>query len=79
MTRLPIVNFTSMDKLLIYLGFNAVRQRGSHIFYRHSDGRVTTVPNPPGRDIARPLIRKILREINLSPEQYRNILENLLR
>jgi predicted RNA binding protein YcfA (HicA-like mRNA interferase family) len=77
MTRLPIVNFTTMDKLLIYLGFKAVRQRGSHVFYRHPDGRVTTAPNHPGRDIARPLTRKILREINLSPEQYRKILESL--
>jgi predicted RNA binding protein YcfA (HicA-like mRNA interferase family) len=70
MTRLPIVNFSTMEKVLLSLGFQAVRQKGSHIFYRHPDGRTTTVPNHPGRDIARPLIREILREIELTPEKF---------
>lgn len=26
------------------LDFRAIRQKGSHIFYEHSDGRTTTVP-----------------------------------
>ena len=45
MSRLSLVNFREMDKLLLYLGFVAVRQKGSHVFYRHADGRTTTVPN----------------------------------
>ncbi|MFH1737577.1 MAG: type II toxin-antitoxin system HicA family toxin [bacterium] len=36
---------------------------------RHPDGRTTTVPNHPGRDLARPLLREILCEIELTPEQ----------
>jgi predicted RNA binding protein YcfA (HicA-like mRNA interferase family) len=59
-----------MEKLLLRLGFVRVRQKGSHVFYRHPDGRTTTVPDHPGRDLARPLIREILREIELSPEQF---------
>lgn len=70
MTRLPIVGFRTMEKLLLRLGFVRVRQKGSHVFYRHPDGRTTTVPDHPGRDLARPLIREILREIELSPEQF---------
>ncbi|MBP7962729.1 MAG: type II toxin-antitoxin system HicA family toxin [Caldilineaceae bacterium] len=31
--------------MLRQLGFVAVRQRGSHVFYRHPDGRTTTVHN----------------------------------
>ncbi|OUL33209.1 hypothetical protein BV372_17105 [Nostoc sp. T09] len=77
MSRLPIVNFKTMEKVLLSLGFEAVRQKGSHVFYRHTDGRTTTVPNHPGRDIARPLIREILREIELTPEQFQAVLENL--
>ena len=75
MTRLPIVNFKTMEKMLFRLGFQAVRQKGSHVFYRHSDGRTATLPNHPGRDLARPLIREILREIELTPEQFRKELE----
>jgi predicted RNA binding protein YcfA (HicA-like mRNA interferase family) len=77
MTRLPIVDFKVMEKVLLYLGFQAVRQKGSHVSYRHTDGRTTTLPNHQGRDLARPLIREILREIELTPEQFSDILEKL--
>ncbi|MFH1485056.1 MAG: type II toxin-antitoxin system HicA family toxin [Chloroflexota bacterium] len=75
MTRLPIVDFRKMEEVLLSLGFQAVRKKGSHVFYRHSDGRTTSVPNHPGRDLARPLIREILREIELSPQAFREKLE----
>jgi predicted RNA binding protein YcfA (HicA-like mRNA interferase family) len=66
-----------MQAVLLHLGFAAVRQRGSHVFFRHPDGRTTTVPNHPGRDLARPLIREILREIELTPEQFREVLQQV--
>lgn len=75
MTRLPTVNFKTVERVLLRLGFQIVRQKGSHVFYRHPDGRTTTVPNHPGRDLARPLLREILREIELTPEQFREELE----
>jgi predicted RNA binding protein YcfA (HicA-like mRNA interferase family) len=75
MSRLPVVDFRTMEKVLIRLGFEPVRRRGSHVFYRHPDGRTTTVPNHPGRDLARPLVREILREIDLTPERFREALE----
>jgi predicted RNA binding protein YcfA (HicA-like mRNA interferase family) len=77
MSKLPMVNFKTMDKLLTRLGFAAVRQKGSHVFYRHADGRTTTLPNHGSRDIARPLMREILREISLSPEEFVNLLRDL--
>lgn len=70
MTRLPIVNAKTMEKVLLRQGFERVRQKGSHVFYRHADGRTTTIPHHPGRDLARPLIREILREIELSPDRF---------
>jgi predicted RNA binding protein YcfA (HicA-like mRNA interferase family) len=66
-----------MDKLLRNLGFRAVRQKGSHIFYRHADGRTTTLPNHPGRDLSRPLMREILREIDLEPQAFEDALKML--
>jgi len=33
------------------------------------NARTTTLPHHPGRDLARPLLREILREIDLTPEQ----------
>ncbi len=77
MTHLPLIKFKTLDKLLVRLGFEAVRQKGSHVFYRHPDGRTTTVPNHPGRDLARPLLREILREIELTPEEFEAELQRL--
>jgi predicted RNA binding protein YcfA (HicA-like mRNA interferase family) len=66
-----------MDRVLLRLGFEPVRQKGSHVFYRHSDGRTTTVPNHPGRDLSRPLVREILREIEVPQEQFLEALEQV--
>jgi predicted RNA binding protein YcfA (HicA-like mRNA interferase family) len=70
MTRLPIVKFKTMEKVLLNLGFIVARRKGAHVFYRHPDGRTTTLSNHPGRDLSRPLIREILREIEVTPEQF---------
>lgn len=70
MSRLPIVDAKTLERVLLSLGFQRVRQKGSHAFYRHPDGRTTTIPHHPGCDLARPLIREILREIKLSPDDY---------
>lgn len=77
MSRLRIIDARKMEKLLLKLGFQRVRQKGSHVFYRHQDGRTTSVPHHPGRDLARPLIKEILREIELSVEEYNEYLEKL--
>jgi predicted RNA binding protein YcfA (HicA-like mRNA interferase family) len=75
-SRLPIVNFKTMEKLLLQLGFQGIRQKGSHIFYRHTDGRTTTLPKHSG-DLGRALIREVLREVELSPDEFRKHLEEL--
>jgi predicted RNA binding protein YcfA (HicA-like mRNA interferase family) len=66
-----------MEKVLFHLKFTVTRQKGSHRFYRHPDGRTTTVPHHPGRDLARPLIREILREIERTPEEFQRILQEI--
>ena len=75
MTQPPVLNFRTMDKALSRIGFERVRQKGSHLFYRHPDGRTTTVPHHAGRDLSRPLVREILREIEITPEQFAEILQ----
>jgi len=75
LSKLKIIDARRMERLLLRLGFEKVRQKGSHAFYRHSDGRVTTVPHHKGRVLARPLIREILREIEITVDEYNNLLE----
>ena len=70
MSRLPVVTFAEVDRALRRLGFAVSRQRGSHVSYRHADGRGTTVPNHASRDIGRSLIREILREAEVSEDEF---------
>ena len=77
MSRLRIIDARKIEKLLLKLGFERVRQKGSHVFYRHPDGRTTSVPHHRGRDLARPLIKEILREIELNSEEYEEYLRKL--
>ena len=70
MTRLPVINFRDLNRVLRRFGFEEVRRKGSHVFYRHPDGRTTTAPDHKGCDIARPLLREILRETDVSVEDF---------
>lgn len=74
MSKLPIVNAKQLEKLLLQLGFVILRQKGSHKFYRHPDGRYTTIPHHPGEDLSRPLIKTILNQIDLSTEAFIQLL-----
>ena len=77
MSKLKLVNAKTMEKLLLLLGFEKVRQKGSHAFYRHADGRNTTIPHHKARMLARPLIREILREIEITIDDYNNHIKKL--
>jgi len=75
-SKLKLIDARRMEKLLLMQGFMKVRQKGSHVFYRHPDGRTTTLPHHKGRLLARPLIREILREVDITVEQFNTLLES---
>ena len=77
MSGLRLIDAKKFEKLLLFLGFVRIRQKGSHVFYRHPDGRYTTLPHHKGSLISRSLIRQILREINITVEEYVEILEKI--
>jgi predicted RNA binding protein YcfA (HicA-like mRNA interferase family) len=52
------------------MNFDLVRQRGSHMQYRHLDGRCTTVPNHPGRDLSPVILRQIIKDIGLTLDEF---------
>lgn len=70
MGSVPVLKPTEVCRLLEAQGFVNVRQRGSHIQYRHADGRCTTVPMHKGRDIAPSLLRQIAKDIGLTAEEF---------
>ncbi|MEP7128542.1 MAG: type II toxin-antitoxin system HicA family toxin [Chitinophagales bacterium] len=77
MSRLPVTTSKKLEKILLHLGFIIVRQKGSHVFYRHPDGRYTTLPHHAGEDLGRSLTRQILREIQISPELFIQLLNEV--
>jgi predicted RNA binding protein YcfA (HicA-like mRNA interferase family) len=75
MTKLPILKANGLIRALETAGFQIVRQRGSHVRMKHPDGRIVTVPVHRGRDIGRGLLRKILRDAELTHEEFIALLE----
>ena len=67
--KLPILSAKEVIKILEKLGFQEIRQKGSHKYFKHADGRTTVVPVHPGRDIGQGLLRRIIREIEISREE----------
>jgi predicted RNA binding protein YcfA (HicA-like mRNA interferase family) len=62
-------------KALTKLGFKLERIHGSHLIFKHSDGRVTVVPRHGNEEIGRGLLRKIAFDLRASPEEFAKILE----
>jgi predicted RNA binding protein YcfA (HicA-like mRNA interferase family) len=71
---LPVVSAPELIVALQRAGFYPLRQRGSHVRLRHADGRVVTVPLHGSRDVGRGLLRKILRDADLSVAELLNLL-----
>ena len=65
----PVLRPAEVMTILERLGFSEVRRRGSHIQYRHPDGRGTTVPYHGGRDLSPILLRQIAKEIGLTVDE----------
>lgn len=74
MTRLPTLTSLKLLRALRKLGFQEFPAKGSHVFLQHLDGRTTTVPVHQGEDMGRGLLRKILRDIQMEPEQFKKFL-----
>jgi predicted RNA binding protein YcfA (HicA-like mRNA interferase family) len=66
----PVLRPNEVMIILERLGFVPVRQRGSHIQYRHPDGRGTTVPYHGSRDLSPLLLRQIAKDIGLTVDEF---------
>ena len=54
-------------------GFVQVRQKGSHARWCHPDGRATTIPVHPSTEIGGWLFHKILRELGITENEFRQL------
>ncbi len=70
MGNVPVLKAREVISILLSFGFIEVRQRGSHKQFKHDDGRFTTVPVHPGKDISPVLLRQIAKDVHLTVEQF---------
>lgn len=70
MTRLPRLTGWEVITALKKAYFEVVRVKGSHHRLRHADGRVTTVPVHAGETIGPGLMASILRDVELTREEF---------
>lgn len=69
MPKLVPIKPKKLTKILKELGFSKRDAEGSHVFFKHQDGRTTVIPIH-NRDLSKGLLRKILNDIKLSLEEY---------
>jgi predicted RNA binding protein YcfA (HicA-like mRNA interferase family) len=74
MPAVPSVRGERIVRALERAGFKVARVVGSHHIMRHPDGRGTTVPVHPGRDVPREPLRGILADADMTVQELQRLL-----
>jgi len=71
LAKLPRLTGKELGKIIQKFGFVFDHQTGSHMIYKHPDGRKTTIPNHAGEDIGPGLLNKIIKkDLCISREEF---------
>ena len=73
MSKLSPIRAKELISILLKQGFKQVHQKGSHVRLEHLDGRKTTIPLHSGENIGVGLLRKILRDTNISRDEFERL------
>ena len=72
MEKLPLVSGKETIRALEKIGYRVARQRGSHFRLYHNNRTALTIPNHT--ELGRGLLRKILRDAELAPTEFIELL-----
>ncbi|MBM3208954.1 addiction module toxin, HicA family [Candidatus Shapirobacteria bacterium] len=75
MPKLPVVRASELLRALKRLGFYKFHQSGSHIQLRRADGRKTTIPYHPSKEIKKGTLRAIINDLDLSVDELIKVLK----
>lgn len=75
MTRLRPLPSRKVVMILEKLGFQRIRQKGSHLFLRHPDGRTTLVPIHKKDELGPGLLKEIIKDCKLTREEFLSLLD----
>ena len=59
---MPRLTGKELGKIIEKLGFEFSHQRGSHMIYKHPDGRKTSIPHHAREEIGPGLLNKIIKK-----------------
>lgn len=71
--RLPTITPQTMRRIVERLGFVFHHQNGSHAHFRHADSRWTVIAMHT-KDLPRGTMKKILRDIGMSDDDFLKLL-----
>ncbi|MBS3076285.1 type II toxin-antitoxin system HicA family toxin [Candidatus Pacearchaeota archaeon] len=74
MSKLARISGKDMCKILEKLGFEKVYGKGSHVRFKHPDGRRTVVPIHANEKLGIGLIGEILNQIKITREEYEKLI-----
>lgn len=70
MTRLPPLKAKEVIKGLQALGFERIRQKGSHAIFHHEDCRRAPIPIHPAKAISPYLPSDILKQLEIEEDEF---------
>jgi len=69
--KLPRLTGKELAKIVEKFGFIYSHTTGSHMVYKHQDGRRTTIPNHAGEELGPGLLNKIIkRDLGITREEF---------
>jgi predicted RNA binding protein YcfA (HicA-like mRNA interferase family) len=74
MTRLPSLKAREVVKGLQALGFEKVRQKGSHAIFHHDDCRRAPIPIHPTKTISPYFLSDVLKQLEISEDEFLQVI-----
>ncbi len=70
MTKLPPLKAREVVKSPQAMGFEKVRQKGSHAIFHHQDSRRAPIPIHPAKTISPYLLSDILKQLEINESKF---------
>ncbi len=69
--KIPRLTGKELAKIIQQFGFVYDHTTGSHMVYKHADGRKTTIPHHSGQEIGPGLLNKIIKkDLGITREEF---------
>ncbi len=76
MNRLPVLKAREVIRVLERLGYHKARHRGGHAHYTKPGKKTIPIPIHGGQDIGPGLLRKIMRDLQISRDEFLRLLKS---